>query len=134
MLLGKFTLEIDPKYLNNLPAGAFIGHSVPVGKVFLGNFRKRYTTRSVNAEKYKSAYEKCDKTVSHEKIDSYARNAAMTEQTMRSIIPQYVAIRAFWTGDCWKYAEPNDVDITTNGDGVRITAKVINHEQDFFTW
>lgn len=133
MLLGKFTFEIDPKYLNGIPAGAFIGHSVTVGKVFLGNFRKRYTAKSISAEKYKSAYESCG-SVSHQKADDYARNAAMTENTMRCIVPQYVVITAWWNGNGWQYAEPKDTDITADGDGVRITAKVIDHEKDFFTW
>lgn len=134
MLLGKFTFEIDPKYLNGMPAGAFIGHSVTVGKVFLGNFRKRFTAKRIDGDKYKSAYEKCDNSLSHRKIDDFARRNATVEQTMRYIIPQYVVIRAFWTGTNWKFAEPKDSDITADGDGVRITAKVIDHEKDFFTW
>lgn len=134
MIFEKFTLEIDPKYLDNLPCGMYIGHSVVIGKVFLGNFRKKFTAKSVDMDKYKSAYNAGDKSRSHEKLDAHARQYAMTEHTMRSIVPQYVTIRAYWTGVNWKFTEPKDIDISTNGDGIRLSAKIVNHEEDFFTW
>lgn len=133
MIFGKFSLEIDPQYLRRLPDGMFIGHSVVVGKVFLGNFKKSYTAKSVNAEKYKSAYNSCG-NVSHRRADDYARSAATTGHKVNTVVPQYVVIRARWVGNGWQYAEPKDTDITTNGDGVRLTARIIEQVADPFAW
>lgn len=134
MIFGKFTIQVDQKHLEGIPSGMFVGHSVIVGKVFLGNFRKKFTAKSVDADKYKSAYNAGDKSRSHEKLDAHARQCAMTEHTMRSIVPQYVTIRAYWTGVNWKFAEPKDIDISTNGDGIRLSAKIIEQVADPFAW
>lgn len=133
MIFGKFTIKVDPKYLNGIPSGCFVGQSVPVGKVFLGNFRKRFSTKSIDADMYKSAYANGDQSRSHKKLDDYARRQSVTEHTMRCIIPQYVEIRAVWTGAEWRYSDPVDMDITTNGDGIRLQA-TITETVDPFIW
>ena len=134
MFFGKYTIEVDRMYLENLPDGVFFGHSVLVGKVFIGNFRKVAKYQSINDEKYAAAYNSCSSELSHNHRDSYARNHSMESRQSRFIQPYYAEIRAYWDGKRWQYSEVKDTDLTTNSDGIRLNGKIVEKADDPFAW